>query len=621
MPDLPPELPPAGIAGASIDDTPVVTAARTPPPVSGGTLLALREGGRAAVSDSDRDRIVVVDFDANSVVANIAFEAGTEPGRLVEDGAGRVHALLRGTGELVSIDVTAHRVLARRKACDAPRGLVYEPSSDRLLVACLEGSLVELPAAGGPVARVTELDSDLRDVTFVGDQLVVTRFRSAELLYLDENRQIARRVKVPGAGDGFDPSVAWRSIATADGMLAIAHQRSFSGRVEVSGSGGTSSAGVTPTDVDAGSSAPASGGTAGTNTGEAGAGVDPGFAQPAVPDQNGYGSAITPCGSVVQGTLSLVAADGSIQAGPNLDRAVLPVDVAMTSTYVAVVFAGSHAGGVGVYTRGDFFAAPATNCLALRRVSPFDEAVAVAFEPENGKLLVQRREPAELYVLDADGYDSGHPIELGGGSVFDTGHDIFHSDSGAGIACASCHPEGTEDGRVWHFSDVGTRRTQPLDVGLAGTAPFHWDGELADFSELMEHIFVDRMGGPFESSAREQALEEYVYALPRRPARRDANDAAAQRGKLLFESAATGCSTCHSGPNFSSGGFGDIGKGPALQVPSLIAVSARAPYMHDGCAATLLDRFDPACGGSTHGDVSTLSADDLADLVAYLESL
>jgi hypothetical protein len=36
---------------------------------------------------------------------------------------------------------------------------------------------------------------------------------------------------------------------------------------------------------------------------------------------------------------------------------------------------------------------------------------------------------------------------------------------------------------------------------------------------------------------------------------------------------------------------------------------------------TLLDRFDPECGGSRHGHVEGLEASDLDDLVAYLETL
>ena len=43
--------------------------------------------------------------------------------------------------------------------------------------------------------------------------------------------------------------------------------------------------------------------------------------------------------------------------------------------------------------------------------------------------------------------------------------------------------------------------------------------------------------------------------------------------------------------------------------------------MHDGCATTLLDRFDPACGGSAHGSTADLTVDQIGDLVAYLETL
>jgi len=43
--------------------------------------------------------------------------------------------------------------------------------------------------------------------------------------------------------------------------------------------------------------------------------------------------------------------------------------------------------------------------------------------------------------------------------------------------------------------------------------------------------------------------------------------------------------------------------------------------MSDGCAATLFDRFDPACGGELHGNTAGLSEDQIIDLVAYLESL
>jgi len=66
-----------------------------------------------------------------------------------------------------------------------------------------------------------------------------------------------------------------------------------------------------------------------------------------------------------------------------------------------------------------------------------------------------------------------------------------------------------------------------------------------------------------------------------------------------------------------------VGTGEMFQVPSLRGVGWRAPYMHDGCAATLSDRFtDATCGGGDqHGMTSQLSEADRADLIAYLQSL
>jgi hypothetical protein len=43
--------------------------------------------------------------------------------------------------------------------------------------------------------------------------------------------------------------------------------------------------------------------------------------------------------------------------------------------------------------------------------------------------------------------------------------------------------------------------------------------------------------------------------------------------------------------------------------------------MHDGCAATLRDRFGACGGGDNHGHTSQLTPAELDDLIAYLESL
>jgi cytochrome c peroxidase len=64
-----------------------------------------------------------------------------------------------------------------------------------------------------------------------------------------------------------------------------------------------------------------------------------------------------------------------------------------------------------------------------------------------------------------------------------------------------------------------------------------------------------------------------------------------------------------------------VGTGRAFQVPPLMGLAARAPYMHNGCATTLHDRFGPCGGGDKHGKTSHLSAAQINDLVAYLETL
>jgi CxxC motif-containing protein (DUF1111 family) len=87
--------------------------------------------------------------------------------------------------------------------------------------------------------------------------------------------------------------------------------------------------------------------------------------------------------------------------------------------------------------------------------------------------------------------------------------------------------------------------------------------------------------------------------------------------------AASGCASCHLGAHLTNNQASDVGTGKAFQVPSLLRIGLRAPFMHDGCATTLKDRFlNTACGGGDrHGKTSHLSEAQIDDLVAYLESL
>jgi len=107
---------------------------------------------------------------------------------------------------------------------------------------------------------------------------------------------------------------------------------------------------------------------------------------------------------------------------------------------------------------------------------------------------------------------------------------------------------------------------------------------------------------------------------------------AARRGLRTFIHS---CSTCHSGPNFTSGEFHDNGfskhaapgrpdpgRGGAFKVPTLRHLMLTAPYGHHGEIETLADvvRHYSEQGSSTVKPLK-LSAAEQTDLVVFLESL
>jgi cytochrome c peroxidase len=79
-----------------------------------------------------------------------------------------------------------------------------------------------------------------------------------------------------------------------------------------------------------------------------------------------------------------------------------------------------------------------------------------------------------------------------------------------------------------------------------------------------------------------------------------------------------GCAGCHAGPRLTNNENHDVGTGGAYQVPSLVDVAARGPWMHDGRARSLRDAV---MLGEGHGAARHLDAERLSDLLRYLESL
>jgi len=216
-------------------------------------------------------------------------------------------------------------------------------------------------------------------------------------------------------------------------------------------------------------------------------------------------------------------------------------------------------------------------------------------------------------------------------------------------SCASCHPDGRADALYWDLLNDGlgnTKNTKSL-LMAALTPPVMSRGVRADAGLAVEagirHIQFS------EPSPRQvAAIEQYLREMPAVPSPAlDADSlespkteapscakchypgvprgrltAAAQRGKALFEGRA-GCAACHPHPYFTSLQTVDagLGTGVAYDVPSLVEVWRTAPYLHHGDALSLEDTLTDFNHLQLRGDTRSLSAAELADLLAYLRSL
>ena len=105
------------------------------------------------------------------------------------------------------------------------------------------------------------------------------------------------------------------------------------------------------------------------------------------------------------------------------------------------------------------------------------------------------------------------------------------------------------------------------------------------------------MLGPPPTDDDAAALLAYLQSLepPPNPFRgKDGSlSAAAERGKLVFESDKAACATCHSGPHFTDGQIHDVGLGSprdrykGFNTPSLRGVYQKVKLLHDGRAESL----------------------------------
>jgi YVTN family beta-propeller protein len=210
------------------------------------------------------------------------------------------------------------------------------------------------------------------------------------------------------------------------------------------------------------------------------------------------------------------------------------------------------------------------------------------------------------------------------------GRMLFH-DASASFqnwhSCSSCH---SGDARAcalnWDLLNDGmlnAKNTKSLLL-THQTPPAMATGIRADAETAVQSgILYIQFAIPRRATT--DALNTYLKSLKPVPSPhlvKSQVDEAATRGAKLFQTA--GCARCHSGPLYTDGLRHRVGTATEeeprgrFDTPTLIEVWRTAPYLHDGRAAAIRDVLTTFNPDNKHGYVSTLSEDELSNLIHYV---
>lgn len=233
-------------------------------------------------------------------------------------------------------------------------------------------------------------------------------------------------------------------------------------------------------------------------------------------------------------------------------------------------------------------------------------------------------------------------IELGKQLYFDKRLSIDNT-----VSCATCHDpqKGWSNGDAVATGIKGLKggRSSPTIINSGYQYFQFWDGRAKDLEgqalgpienpiemglsldELEKRLnqidgYVQQFDKVFGTKPNSDGVAKAIAAFERtvlsgnapydqfKAGDKGALSEAAERGRIVFFNKAQ-CSACHSGPNFTDGGFHNIGIGMdkktpdvgrfeisklegdkgSFKTPTLREIAKTAPYMHDGSLKTLED--------------------------------
>jgi YVTN family beta-propeller protein len=571
------------------------------------------DGGRLLVANSDNGTVTVVDTAARKVLHEIAV--GDKPEGVAWIGAGPLAAVtVYREDRVVFLDAAAGKVVARLAVANEPYGIVATRDGRRAYVTHeYPGTVSEIDLENRKVLREMKAGSMVRGLALAPDEkrLYVTEFYTARLLALDlesgkvvdgwkghSTDNLARNVVVhPRRPKAYLPHIRSK-IEVIDGSGSIFPHLTIYDLVNPNGTARRTSVALD------------------TYNG-------------VYVVTNPWEAALSPDGkrlyTIYAGTNDMNVSEVVDDDYKEIERIGLAVSVGQNPRAVRV-----SPDGKTVYIANALdFTVSVHDAQALRRL----ETIKVCDPP-------------------------GSPEWVRGKVLFSTANRPLTSRRW--IACASCHPDGHSDGRVWHNPE-GLRKTPSL-AGLAHTHPLHWSADRDEVQDFEYTIRGRLMRGPgllrgplkpkdgFKPTELEEALagrsrdldalavytNSFDFTLsPHVPAPGKLSPAA-ERGKALFFAEAVGCAKCHSGPYYTDSSLEkpfklhDVGTGgddpsekigPRYDTPTLLGVYRTAPYLHHGKAATLRDVLTTCNKGDRHGKTSHLKEAEIDDLVEFLKSL
>ncbi|MAV35482.1 MAG: cytochrome C peroxidase [Planctomycetaceae bacterium] len=301
-----------------------------------------------------------------------------------------------------------------------------------------------------------------------------------------------------------------------------------------------------------------------------------------------------------------------------------PDDVLVTSDgHRVVALAGTSE--VAIYRPG--------NGDEFERVTVGRRPTALALNATGDTVIVANMYSDSLSLVDLKTARVVQEISLGPQPELtrvDWGERWFHDaslSSDGWFSCHSCHTDGHSNGRLNdNFGDGGTgapKRVLALSE-VAHTAPWAWNGKMADLSEQVRKSIKTTMRGPDPTDDQVAAIAAYLGTL-RAPPSLAASRGTIDRslvafGKSVFQR--LNCVECHRPPYYTTPETYtvDIAAGQEQQdfnPPSLLGVSQRRHLFHDNRASDLKS----VLVGHNHGLEGPLIDSDLKALLAFLQSL